>query len=362
MLVDKASTMSSDLLPQWDKIFNHLVHILRTQQTQLESLVADRKFLQDRIKVQYDRFISEVRNLEDQIIQMKKDVTMEEMVKSAEIKKLDLILGFKQRESFLYKLKFDNAQDDLHDFKIWFDHLRHKCAEQEETLGGIIVETEKHKDGENILISAKSTREQERRCKTLEAEVKKLKRENENLTSKNKHDVSALLSERNFVWNQFKKAEDEASQANEKIRKLLTNMEKMQSLNNEKDETILNLKAKVYKLEEDMVRSNGEISTQSRELELLRKSRNGLSTPFLRHCTTKTSTTITTNAESQMDSKNSRALGRHVNMESAKSETSNDKNSEKVNGRGSRRKTAEANSKSGTPKLFSSEFKVPKLK
>ncbi|KAI3894539.1 hypothetical protein MKX03_027569 [Papaver bracteatum] len=372
MLVDKASTISSDRL-QWEKLFNHLVHILKTQQTQLESLVTDRKLLQDRIKIQYDRFVSEVRILEDQISQMKKGLTMEEMANSVELKKLHLILGFKQRESFLYKRKSDDAQDDLHDFKSWFDYLSRKCAEQEEKLGGVIVDAEKHKGGESILISAKNTREDERSCKALETEVKKLKRENENLTSKHKTDVSALLSERNFVWNQLKKMENdysdllkckraEVSQANEKISELLTSMEKMQSLNDKKDETIVNLKAKVAKLEADMVRSNSEISTQSRGLELLRKPRNGLGTPSLKRCTTKTSTMTTTNAESQMDSMNSHTLGRLVNIESARSETSNDKNSEKVNRRGSKRKTAEANSKSGTPNLFTSEFKVPKLK
>ncbi|KAI3985996.1 hypothetical protein MKX01_039078 [Papaver californicum] len=359
MLVDKASTISSDRL-QWEKLFNHLVHILKTQQTQLESFVTDRKLLQDRIKIQYDRFVSEVRILEDQISQMKKGLTMEEMAKSVELKKLDLILGFKQRETFLYKRKSDNAQDDLHDLKSWFDYLSHKCAEQEEKLGGIIVEAEKHKGGESILISAKNTREDDRRCRALETEVKKLKRENENLTSKHKTDVSAKME--NEYTDLLKCKRTEVSQANEKIRELLTSMEKMQSSNNKKDETIVNLKAKVAKLEEEMVRSNSQISKQSRELELLRNPRSGLGTPFLKRCTMKTSTTTTTNTESQMDSTNSHTLRRHVNIESARSETSNDKSSEKVNRRGSKRKTAEANSKSGTPSLFTSEFKVPKLK
>ncbi|KAI7984491.1 hypothetical protein LOK49_LG15G01257 [Camellia lanceoleosa] len=55
----KGSKVSSDP-QQWNKVFNSLVHILETQQIQLESLSRDRKFLEDRIKLQYDRWVSDV--------------------------------------------------------------------------------------------------------------------------------------------------------------------------------------------------------------------------------------------------------------------------------------------------------------
>ncbi|KAI3878395.1 hypothetical protein MKW98_001810 [Papaver atlanticum] len=228
------------------KLFKHLVHMLKAQHSEIESLVTDRKLLQDRILVKYDRFVSEVRILEDQI------------------SRLDLIPGFKQRDSSLYKRKRDNAQDDLQDFKSWLEYLNHKRAKQEEKREGIIGESEKHKGVENTLISAKNTWEDEQRCRALETEVKKLKRQNENLTSKHKTEISALLSERIFLLNQLKKMESdrtEVAQANEKIRELPTSMEKMQ--------TIVNLKANIAKLVENMVRSDIEISTQSRELTLL---------------------------------------------------------------------------------------------
>ncbi|MCL7022194.1 hypothetical protein MKW94_019544 [Papaver nudicaule] len=237
------SVRELELVARMGKLFNHLVNMLKTQQTQLESLVADRKLLQAQIQIQYDGYISEIRMLVDQIWQLEK---------------IGVILGFKQRESFIYKRRSENAQDDLQDFRSYCSHLL------------------------NIL-----------KCKN-----------------------------------------NEVLEANEKIKELIASMEKMQSLNDEKDEAIVNLKAKVAKLEEEMIRSNSEISTQSKELQRLRKSRKT------------SSTAATTNAERrQMDSNNSgHTLGRHLNIESAKSETSNDNNSEKVNGRGSKRKRPEENS------------------
>ncbi|OVA18568.1 hypothetical protein BVC80_1831g105 [Macleaya cordata] len=367
MFADKVSTISSDRL-QWQKVFNALVHMLKSQQTQLESLVKERKLLEDRIQIQYDRWVSDVHLLEDQISQMKRDLSKAEMARLLEVAKSDLVVGFKQRESFLYKLKLESTESDLQDFKSWFDYLTYKCSEQKEKSGGKDVEVEKEKGGDGNPKSAENSKEDERRSKILEGEVKKLKRAYEKLTSKNSSEVSALLSERNFVWNQFKKMESdytsllkskriEVAQANEKIKELLTSMEKLQSSHNEKDETIMKLKAKLAKLEADVASSNREISVRSRELELLRNSRSTLDTPFLNRCTTEPSTT---SSESQKDSRNRKKL--HLKKESARSQASLDKNSEKECRRSSKRKVVDAVPSSETPRLFSSTFKVPKLK
>lgn len=69
MAIDKDSHVSSDR-QKWQKIFNALVHMLQTQQTQVESLAKERKLLEDRIKFQYDRWLSDVHSLQDQIAQV----------------------------------------------------------------------------------------------------------------------------------------------------------------------------------------------------------------------------------------------------------------------------------------------------
>ena len=69
MDTDKDSQVSSDR-QKWQKIFNALVHMLQTQQTQVGSLAKERKLLEDRIKFQYGRWLSDVHSLQDQIAQV----------------------------------------------------------------------------------------------------------------------------------------------------------------------------------------------------------------------------------------------------------------------------------------------------
>lgn len=57
----------------WDKIFKSLVMILKTKQDQLESLVKDRKMIEDRIKNQHENWVTDVRNYEDQLSLVKKN-------------------------------------------------------------------------------------------------------------------------------------------------------------------------------------------------------------------------------------------------------------------------------------------------
>lgn len=114
-----------------------------------------------------------------------------------------------------------------------------------------------------------------------------------------------LLAERDFVWNQYNKREDqhkkrendltdrlkgkstEVEQANEKIQKLLSSMERLQSSNSEKDRIILKLKTNTSELVEASEKKSEEISRLSRELELLKNGRSVSITPVLRRCSTK---------------------------------------------------------------------------
>ncbi|THG11404.1 hypothetical protein TEA_018513 [Camellia sinensis var. sinensis] len=161
---------------------------------------------------------------------MNRDFTGEEMKCNFEAAKWDLIVGQKQREAFIYKTKLDNAASELADFRVWFGHLSHNCCE-----------------------------------------------------TKNDSEMLALLSERNFVWNQYKKRESdltsrlkikstEVEHANEKIQELLTTMEQLKSSNVEKDIAILKLKTDMAELEAASTKKSDEISRLSNKLELLRKA------------------------------------------------------------------------------------------
>ncbi|KAF6159202.1 hypothetical protein GIB67_022881 [Kingdonia uniflora] len=288
---------------QWRKIFNSLVRMLGNQQTEVESLLKERKFLGDRFQIQYDRWVYDVRNLEDKVSQMKRDLSQKDLVQAFEVTKSDLLVGLKQREGFLYKMKLEGVKGELMDFKSWFELMTRECSEPKETSLDKSLEIDKRKGaavhgGPKFL---KNAFKEERHSKMLEDELKKLKRAYEELKFTNNSEISALLSERDFVWNQFNKLEGdyasllksrhvEATQANEKIEKLLSRMEELQSLNAEKDDTIINLKANINILEADSGKSNREISRLSKELESLRNSRSTLQTPVLNCCSAEPST------------------------------------------------------------------------
>lgn len=291
----KGSNVSSDRR-QWQKVFNALTHLLRRQQIQIESLAKERQFLEDRIKLQYGRWVFDVNQLQDQISLINRDFTGEEMKCNFEAAKWDLMVGQKQREAFIYKTKLDNAASELADFRVWFGHLSHNCCE-----------------------------------------------------TKNDSEMLALLSERNFVWNQYKKRESdltnrlkikstEVEHANEKIQELLTTMEQLKSSNVEKDIAILKLKTDMAELEAASTKKSDEISRLSNKLELLRKAgSNSDGTEGDKNRGTDSRNTIP-----KKESHPSQVLQKGC--------------------RSSKRKSVDTILISETPKLFKSTFKVPKLK
>ncbi|KAI3507128.1 hypothetical protein L1887_21922 [Cichorium endivia] len=149
-------------------------------------------------------------------------------------------------------------------------------------------------------------------------------------------DESALKAERDFAWNQFKKTDaklqehkSEVEAANNKIQKLISELEQSQSLNMEKSKTISALQDDMAVLESDSRKQSEEISRLTKELELLRgDSNNHVITPILRRC----------NVESSSHSSDMAII-------------------KKGDRRSSKRKGSETE-----PRLFTSRFKVPKLK
>ena len=65
----KTRSQVSSERQKWEKIFEGLVKMLKTQQQQLETLAKERKIFEDRIKMQYERWVSDVRLYEDHISQ-----------------------------------------------------------------------------------------------------------------------------------------------------------------------------------------------------------------------------------------------------------------------------------------------------
>lgn len=83
---------------RWDKVFDSLVDMIKTQKTQIECLAEERKLFEDRIKLQQERF-------QDQISRMNSEIGIQEMVRNVEAAYSDFMVGQKQREAFIYKFK-----------------------------------------------------------------------------------------------------------------------------------------------------------------------------------------------------------------------------------------------------------------
>ncbi|KAI3750745.1 hypothetical protein L2E82_21536 [Cichorium intybus] len=174
--------------------------------------------------------------------------------------------------------------------------------------------------------------------KLLFEELSQCFREPKHVTRSNSKnfDESALKAERDFAWNQFKKTDaklqehkSEVEAANNKIQKLISELEQSQSLNMEKNKTISALQDDMAVLESDSRKKSEEISRLTKELELLRgDSNNRVITPILRRC----------NVESSSHSSDMAII-------------------KKGDRRSSKRKGGETE-----PRLFTSRFKVPKLK
>ncbi|KAF2310119.1 hypothetical protein GH714_006602 [Hevea brasiliensis] len=338
-----------------DNLFDSLVKLLMDQQEQLKTLVQERKFLEDRIKVQHERCLSEIRLFEDHITQMKEALAEKDMTCMLKTVKSDLMIGFKHREASLYKLKLEQTEDELADFKACFDYLSHILEKNSK-------ETDNGKEGgcHGDLNSAGSKR--------LHDEVRRLKFEYEKLASEKHSEISAFLKEKNFVWHQYNVLESnlgnklkgkqaEIDQANEKITKLLASVELLQSSNIEKDEIIRELKVRLADVEDERNKLKEEIPRLSQELESLRKSRIAQVTSAPKHGSTGAK------ASGQGVKSSGRKRSNIVVMKELSPGKAVHSLKDAVKGsRSLKRKGDEIVTILETPKLFSSAFKIPKLK
>lgn len=127
------------------------------------------------------------------------------------------------------------------------------------------------------------------RKKALKDEVRKLKSEIQRYKLEKDSEISALLAEKNFVWNQYKEMEttfneqlrkkrNEVENANEKVQILASRADELQILNEK-------LRGNITKMESESSQKNEEIFELQKEIESL-KSRSGSASTILRPCRT----------------------------------------------------------------------------
>ncbi|XP_057794834.1 uncharacterized protein LOC131011085 [Salvia miltiorrhiza] len=302
----------SDREKKWNKIFNALVKLSQNLQN-------ERQILEERVKF-----------LHEFIYKMK----MEQKVDSL---KAEFTLGLKERESIVFKHRYENAENDMADFREWCDYLVRKFS-------GLT--------GESIDISKKG---ESSRIKALQDEVRKLKNEIEKSKVEKNAEISALMAEKNFIWNQFEQMETSLTEKLRKERDEVKNVkEKFQILVSRADELQISnekLKANIFTMESESIKKNEEIVKLMKEIETL-KSRSGSASTLLRPCR---ADAASSSRRGKKSSTTRGSIGR-VKKESDPSQTT-EKGSSSL-----KRKGIDVIIIPDTPKLFTSSFKVPKLK
>ncbi|KAA0065164.1 myosin-11-like [Cucumis melo var. makuwa] len=338
---------SSSQRQNWEKIFSALVRMLETQQKQLETLVLERKVLEDRIRMQHDRWTSDSRLYEDFICQLKGELALRDMERSLEASKLDLNTSMKQRDSFLRQITSEHSNDELQDFKELFSLLCTKITVTSDVTSRTFSNSGK-------------TNKRTRNSKAFNIEIERLQNAYEKLESERSSEVTALLAEKTFVWNQYNIMENdyksklrherrEVELGRTKIENLLANMEQLQSLNDEKDCTIAALESKLEKMEVDSRKLNDEISRISHEMEVLRKDNCASVTSVLNRCTSGNRTFGLGVKEKEKGSGSNIIVRKKAYSKTRKED-------------GSLKRKRDLISESMTPKLFTSSFKPPKLR
>ncbi|KAE9591604.1 hypothetical protein Lal_00038908 [Lupinus albus] len=378
----KTKPSSSSERRNWDNIFNLLVQMVRKQQNQLQSLATQHKFLEDRFKMQHEAWESDIRSHNTQISMMNGILIFEEKKRLVEALKSDMVMGYKHRDASVLKWILEETEDELADFKACFGCLSSKSSngEDQETVAKdsnkrkkvAFKDSDKRKKGitGSESKSTWSDAEEEKCSKIMKDELRRLRAECEKLSLEKSSEVQAILAEKKFVWNQYNIMENdytnklrtkqaEIEKSSERIKILVSSMEQLQSENSKKDSTIAQLESKVADMEAAEKKLKEEILGLSVELGSLRKSRNNQGTPVLNRCMEGTKTS---------DSGVSKSSSRRRRISFKKEISTPDAPvpvpanlSEKRN-KGLKRKESPAIPISETPKLFSSSFKVPKLK
>jgi prefoldin subunit 5 len=200
----------------------------------------------------------------------------------------------------------EDAETELVDFKAWFDYFSRESCDPKVCSTTFLLKYVLYFHF-NVIDSFQFSQVlslrngshmlgEERRSMILEGEIRRLKSEYEKLALEKDSEVSELLAEKKFVWNQYKIMENdytskvgsnrsEVAKANEAVEKLLSRVEQLQSLNDERDEMIARLRNKVVEMGAETNELNEGTSRTPQKLDLLKKSRSSSVTPVLNCCT-----------------------------------------------------------------------------
>lgn len=197
-----------------------------------------------------------------------------ELTHAYEMAKSDLLHGAQKKDALLLEYRLDSALDDLEEFQTQNELLLIKLKEEQagaQALNERLLEREKQAIADRqrsqiILELEEKTRSLQESLVKMEKdhciEMVKVKSDRKRISSLRKHEVSALLRERDFVWNQLKIMEEDYANrlrsktqqlqlASEDIENLRSTIEELQQANDEKNVELTILKVEMGESERE---------------------------------------------------------------------------------------------------------------
>ncbi|KAH9314003.1 hypothetical protein KI387_022630, partial [Taxus chinensis] len=238
------------------KLLEFAVNNLEASRQEISFLQQEKEILSQNLKLQQSLWDADHQHSQ-QCLQTKELMCKEkELTHAYEIAKKNLIHGTNQKDTLLLKLRLDSALDDLEELQSQYEFLMLELKE-EQAKDRALIKDLLEKEKEPIIDQSQIILEMEQRTQRLQEsllnkekdhrnEIAKVKSEHKTINNLRKNEVSALVRERDFVWNQLKRIEEDYADrvkckneqlqvAYENIEKLRLAMDELQKANDEKN-------------------------------------------------------------------------------------------------------------------------------
>eukprot|EP01018_Ginkgo_biloba_P036898 Gb_03115 [translate_table: standard] len=260
-----------------EKLLEVALKNLEANKAEICFLQQEREILEQKIKMQQHFWAADNQHFEQRLALNEIMYKEKELTRAYEVAKSNLSYGAQQQDALLFKLRLECALDDLEGLQMRYEFLMLQLKEEQakaQASNQRLLESEKeirtYRQGSQRIL------EVEQRAQSLQEllvrmekdhfdEMTKVKNERKRINSLRKHEVSALLRERDFVWNQLNRMEEDYADrfrsktqqlqvACQSIEKLRSTMEELQHANNEKNVELTILKIEMGEQEREFKR------------------------------------------------------------------------------------------------------------
>jgi len=247
---------------------------LEASKEEISCLEQEREILAQKIRTQQHLWATDNHYFQHHLELNERMLKERKLTHAYEVAKSDLLHGAQQKDALLHKHRLDSALDDLEELQTQNELLLIELKEEQvgaQALNERFLKREKEAIADQqrsqiILELEEKTRSLQESLVKMEKdhriEMAKVKSDRKRISSLRKHEVSALLRERDFVWNQLKIMEEDYANrlrgrnqqlqlASENIENLRSTIEELQQANNEKNVELTIMKVEMGEKERE---------------------------------------------------------------------------------------------------------------